>query len=116
MHAQEEEAAASDSAARVVKQRRCGEPFCDRKVKKKCAACQAVRYCSSEHQKMHWKEHKKTCVDLRACAGPSCDINACKKKCAACQAVWYCSSEHQKKHWKEHKKTCVERKAQSSAE
>ncbi|KAL7415377.1 hypothetical protein BDY24DRAFT_382716 [Mrakia frigida] len=26
-----------------------------------CGRCKAVRYCSPEHQKAHWKSHKKTC-------------------------------------------------------
>jgi len=27
-----------------------------------CSGCKKVRYCSLEHQKAHWKEHKKECV------------------------------------------------------
>lgn len=29
---------------------------------KKCGACQMVGYCSKEHQKRSWKEHKKICT------------------------------------------------------
>ena len=28
----------------------------------KCGRCQGVAYCGKEHQTMHWKEHKKSCV------------------------------------------------------
>ena len=31
---------------------------------KKCAACSAVRYCSRECQKKHWKQHKPSCTVL----------------------------------------------------
>lgn len=30
-------------------------------VLKVCAGCRAVRYCTQEHQKLAWKEHKHTC-------------------------------------------------------
>tara|TARA_R110002126_G_scaffold197975_3_gene345672 strand:- start:225 stop:851 length:627 start_codon:yes stop_codon:yes gene_type:complete len=28
---------------------------------KKCSVCESTRYCSTECQKKHWKEHKKVC-------------------------------------------------------
>lgn len=28
----------------------------------KCAACSLVAYCSKEHQKAHWSQHKNKCV------------------------------------------------------
>ena len=35
--------------------------ICDKEAVQKCSACKRVRYCSREHQKQHWKEHKKIC-------------------------------------------------------
>lgn len=29
-----------------------------------CANCKMVRYCGKEHQKMHWKEHKRYCMHM----------------------------------------------------
>lgn len=34
----------------------CGAP-----AQLKCSACQAVAYCSRDHQKQHWKSHKASC-------------------------------------------------------
>ncbi|XP_023948158.1 SET domain-containing protein SmydA-8 [Bicyclus anynana] len=31
----------------------------------KCSSCQAVHYCSRNHQKQHWKLHKQYCVPVR---------------------------------------------------
>lgn len=31
----------------------------------KCSGCQAVVYCGKEHQKAHWKSHKKTCKAIQ---------------------------------------------------
>jgi hypothetical protein len=28
---------------------------------KQCSGCGKVRYCSQEHQKQHWKTHKRVC-------------------------------------------------------
>ena len=44
--------------------RRCGFPSCsaaEGEVTKKCAACGAMWYCSRDHQRGHWKEHKADC-------------------------------------------------------
>ena len=40
-----------------------------------CAKCKAVFYCSKEHQRSHWKTHKKVCNK----AGPSPDRGAAKR-------------------------------------
>jgi hypothetical protein len=37
---------------------------CDVGSTLRCAKCYSVFYCSSEHQKQHWKAHKKTCGKL----------------------------------------------------
>ena len=26
-----------------------------------CSGCQGIRYCSKEHQKAHWRDHKPNC-------------------------------------------------------
>jgi hypothetical protein len=53
-----EPAALYETACRV-----CGKGKSDgRKGLFKCARCQAVRYCSVECQRGHWKEHKKVCT------------------------------------------------------
>ncbi|XP_073961933.1 SET domain-containing protein SmydA-8-like [Choristoneura fumiferana] len=31
----------------------------------KCSGCQAVHYCSREHQKQHWKQHKHQCTPVK---------------------------------------------------
>lgn len=31
----------------------------------KCSGCQGIVYCGKEHQKAHWKTHKKTCVAIQ---------------------------------------------------
>ena len=31
-----------------------------------CARCRAVRYCSAEHQRLDWPDHKKVCVNAGA--------------------------------------------------
>jgi len=43
--------------------RRCGLPSCrSPDVGARCSACGGMEYyCSKEHQKMHWKEHKPIC-------------------------------------------------------
>ena len=44
----------------------CEYPECtnnniDKKELLQCSRCQVVYYCGTEHQKLHWKEHKKIC-------------------------------------------------------
>ena len=35
---------------------------------KRCAGCSCIFYCSREHQKLHWKEHKRMCQYLASAA------------------------------------------------
>lgn len=39
----------------------CGFVGCTISADKRCARCQRTFYCSKEHQRVHWKTHKKTC-------------------------------------------------------
>mmetsp|Transcript_25767 Transcript_25767/g.64365 ORF Transcript_25767/g.64365 Transcript_25767/m.64365 type:complete len:192 (-) Transcript_25767:201-776(-) len=41
----------------------CGERLANPKI---CSRCQKVGYCNAEHQKLHWKEHKKSCNPVNA--------------------------------------------------
>jgi hypothetical protein len=41
------------------KQTLCG--LCNKKASQKCSRCLTTYYCCVEHQKEHWKEHKKAC-------------------------------------------------------
>lgn len=36
-------------------------PICRKAGDKKCSGCHKIYYCSSEHQKKHWKVHKNDC-------------------------------------------------------
>ena len=40
---------------------KCG--FCFKDSVLKCGRCKKIFYCSKEHQKSHWKIHKKQCVE-----------------------------------------------------
>ena len=40
----------------------CGFPGCSEPALLKCSRCREVHYCSKEHQKTHWKLHKKLCA------------------------------------------------------
>jgi len=42
-----------------------GVPSCPLK---RCAGCSAAFYCSKDHQKLHWKTHKRICNYLKAAA------------------------------------------------
>jgi hypothetical protein len=46
------------STAKPVDNRKC--PVCDKEATKCCSRCKSVYYCSVEHQKQHWKVHKRT--------------------------------------------------------
>ena len=41
-------------------QKKCG--YCHSKASLMCTKCRSVYYCSSDHQKSHWKAHKKNCT------------------------------------------------------
>ena len=49
----------------------CALPSCSEVAKQKCAACMSLGYCSREHQRSHWKSHKKECQRIvKAAAAP----------------------------------------------
>ncbi|KAK2718309.1 hypothetical protein QYM36_005573 [Artemia franciscana] len=43
----------------------CKETHRGETILKSCAACRMIAYCSSEHQKQHWPEHKDVCRFVR---------------------------------------------------
>jgi TPR repeat protein len=45
----------------------CGKPKSKNQKLRKCSGCYAVKYCSTECQKKHWKigGHKKECKELK---------------------------------------------------
>lgn len=40
---------------------KCGVHDCPVPAVSRCGGCQKVGYCSKEHQKLHWKDHKGDC-------------------------------------------------------
>ncbi|XP_069699600.1 SET domain-containing protein SmydA-8 [Periplaneta americana] len=44
-----------------------GEPcaLCKKPSKHQCGACEAAAYCSGEHQKEHWSQHKEKCKSYK---------------------------------------------------
>eukprot|EP00980_Cylindrotheca_fusiformis_P008276 scaffold1736_cov127-Cylindrotheca_fusiformis.AAC.90 len=38
-------------------------PVCGKEATKCCSRCKSVYYCSVDHQKQHWKTHKRTSCD-----------------------------------------------------
>jgi hypothetical protein len=50
----------------------CALPSCSAAATRKCAACKSLGYCSREHQRSDWKDHKKVCqriVEAEAASG-----------------------------------------------
>ncbi|RUO97194.1 hypothetical protein BC936DRAFT_140834 [Jimgerdemannia flammicorona] len=41
--------------------KKCPISMCTQQANKACGACNKIWYCSREHQKAHWKEHKRVC-------------------------------------------------------
>ncbi|CAH0564025.1 unnamed protein product [Brassicogethes aeneus] len=41
--------------------------ICKIPTEKKCSTCKLVYYCSQEHQKEHWKDHKEACRPYKVC-------------------------------------------------
>lgn len=39
----------------------CYFPGCNIHAESRCGRCRVARYCTTDHQKAHWKEHKVTC-------------------------------------------------------
>lgn len=39
--------------------------FCGKEAHQRCSGCQAVFYCSREHQKTDWKKHRSNCKAYR---------------------------------------------------
>ncbi|GMI15574.1 hypothetical protein TrVE_jg2464 [Triparma verrucosa] len=52
----------SSKSLPVASAQQCGFPGCSKQAPLKCSRCKEVRYSSKEHQKSHWKFHKKLCV------------------------------------------------------
>ena len=46
----------------LKRKEQCAFPGCAALAPLRCARCVKARYCSREHQKAHWKAHKKHCV------------------------------------------------------
>jgi hypothetical protein len=49
----------------------CALPSCSEAAKRKCAACESLGYCSREHQRSDWKDHKKVCQRIVKAAAAS---------------------------------------------
>ena len=58
----------SDPAAPSSK-RSC--PLCGKAGLKVCSGCSRVGYCSKEHQREHWPEHKRVCAQKHKLLAPS---------------------------------------------
>ncbi len=41
--------------------KKCCTPACGVDATLICSGCRSVRYCSKDHQKAHWGEHKLSC-------------------------------------------------------
>jgi hypothetical protein len=98
----------------------------------KCAACQAMYYCSVECQRVDWPKHKGECKQMKATAETATATAAAKaaashtpvvacclacsktsgeggvtlSKCSRCQEARYCSRACQIKDFPRHKKIC----------
>lgn len=46
--------------------------ICLSPAEQKCSGCQAVHYCTRDHQKQHWKMHKNQCSPVRVKEDPVC--------------------------------------------
>lgn len=57
---------------------------------KRCSRCHSVYYCSPEHQRLHWKEHKQLCTHLSKAA------QAAEQETFFCGAAGSSSSEWNK--------------------
>ncbi len=42
----------------------CELPSCDNPAHARCSSCKLVYYCSVEHQKLHWRDHKLVCREV----------------------------------------------------
>ncbi|EAT46912.1 AAEL001936-PA [Aedes aegypti] len=43
-------------------------PVCNQPAKKRCSGCSAAYYCSVEHQRQDWKNHKNVCHPFKICS------------------------------------------------
>ncbi|KAK9885453.1 hypothetical protein WA026_010949 [Henosepilachna vigintioctopunctata] len=41
---------------------------CAKPAQRKCSACKIAHYCSVEHQRGHWKDHKRMCKSYEICS------------------------------------------------
>lgn len=43
-------------------------PVCNEPATKRCSGCSAMYYCSVDHQKQDWKNHKNVCHPFKICS------------------------------------------------
>ena len=55
----------ADMMEQIIKSAKRNCMVCDGPAAKKCSQCGEMYYCSVDHQKQHWKDHKSWCRKLR---------------------------------------------------
>jgi hypothetical protein len=131
-----------DADTKAIRELRCVCGTCSTTPDKnkgkfnKCAACQAMYYCSVECQRVDWPKHKGECEQMKAtteetatkaaaaaaakaaashtpvvpcclaCSRTSGAGGAALSKCSRCHEARYCSRACQIKDYPRHKKVC----------